>query len=188
MGRPAQIGRAAILDTALKIADDYGLDAVTMHAVARRLQVTPMALYRHVASKAALLDGLVETLLTETPLPPRALPWDEFLTALAAAIRATARRHPAAFPLLLSRPAITPAAVSVRDAIHQALRRPAYPRRTLRAPSACSAPPSSASPRAKPPADSPATIKPSSTPTSPNCSGGCASSCPPNTGQPAATP
>lgn len=127
MGRQAQIGRAVILDTALKIADDHGLDAVTMHAVARSLQVTPMALYRHVASKAALLDGLVEVLLTEIPLPPCALPWDEFLMALAAGIRATARSHPAAFPLLLSRPAVTPAATSVRDAIHEALRQADVP-------------------------------------------------------------
>ena len=127
MGRTAQIGRTAILAAALQIADDQGLDAVTMHAVARRLQVTPMALYRHVASKSALLDGLVEMLLTELPLPPRELPWDEFLAALAAGIRATARRHPGVFPLLLSRPAVTPAAMGVRDAIHQALRQAGVP-------------------------------------------------------------
>jgi AcrR family transcriptional regulator len=122
MGRTAQIGRAAILEAALKIADDQGLDAVTMHAVAKRLRVTPMALYRHVASKAALLDGLVEVLLTEFPLPARDLPWDEFLAGLAAEIRATACRHPAVFLLLLSRPTVTSAAIGVRDAIYQALR------------------------------------------------------------------
>ena len=127
MGRAAQIGRSAILAAALAIADDQGLEAVTMHAVARRLQVTPMALYRHVASKAALLDGLVELLLTEFPLPARELPWEEFLAALAAGIRATARRHPGAFPLLLSRPAVTPAAMAVRDAVHQALRQAGVP-------------------------------------------------------------
>jgi AcrR family transcriptional regulator len=127
MGRVPQIGRAAILAAALAIADDQGLDAVTMHAVARRLQVTPMALYRHVASKAALLDGLVEILLTDLPLPARELPWPEFLAALAAGIRATARRHPAAFPLLLARPVITPAAMSVRDAVHDALRQAGVP-------------------------------------------------------------
>jgi AcrR family transcriptional regulator len=127
MGRTAQIGRAAILDAALNIADDQGLDAVTMHAVAKHLQVTPMALYRHVASKAALLDDLVELLLTEFPLPAAELPWDQVLTALAAGIRATARRHPAVFPLLLSRPTVTPAALQVRDAAQQALRRAGVP-------------------------------------------------------------
>lgn len=127
MGRAAQIGRDAILAAALAIGDGQGLDAVTMHAVARRLQVTPMALYRHVGSKAALLDGMVEVLLTEIPLPSRELPWPEFLAALAAGVRATARRHPAAFPLLLSRPAVTPAATAVRDAVHQALRQAGVP-------------------------------------------------------------
>ena len=127
MGRAAHIGRDAILAAALKIADDQGLDAVTMHAVARRLQVTPMALYRHVASKAALLDGLVECCSPSSRCPcPTCL--EEFLAALAAGIRASARRHPAAFAFLLSRPAITPAATGVRDAVHQALRRPASPR------------------------------------------------------------
>lgn len=122
MGRSARIGRTAIVDAALRIADAQGLDAVTMQAVAQRLRVTPMALYRHVASKAALLDGLVEALLTEFPLPGPELPWDERLTRLASGIRATARRHPGVFPLLLVRPALTPAALRVRDTVVQALR------------------------------------------------------------------
>src|SRR5581483_9439776 len=75
-----------------------------MHAVAKRLRVTPMALYRHVDDKNALLDGLVEVLLGECPLPSPAAAWDERLTVLAAGIRDTARRHPTAFPLLLTRP------------------------------------------------------------------------------------
>ena len=89
MGRAPQISREAVLDAALRLADEHGLDAVTMHAVARRLQVTPMALYRHVDDKNALLDGLVEVLLT--------------------------------------RPAVTPAARVVRDAVQAALREGGLP-------------------------------------------------------------
>ena len=70
MGRVPQISRAAVLDAALWLADEQGRPRATMHAVARRLRVTPMALYRHVADKDALLDGLVELLLTEYPRPP----------------------------------------------------------------------------------------------------------------------
>ena len=127
MGRTPQISREEVLAAALRLADEQGLDAVTMHAVARRLQVTPMALYRHVDDKNALLDGLVEVLLGECPLPPDGLPWDERLTALAAGIREVARRHPASFPLLLTRPAVTPAARVVRDTVQSALREGGLP-------------------------------------------------------------
>ncbi len=48
-----------------------------MAAVAERLGVTPMALYRHVANKADLLDGLVERLLTEFPPRRAELAWPE---------------------------------------------------------------------------------------------------------------
>ena len=127
MGRAPQISREAVLAAALRLADEHGLEAVTMHAVARRLQVTPMALYRHVDDKNALLDGLVELLLTDYPLPQAEGRWDERLTALAHGIRDTARRHPAVFPLLLTRPAVTPAARVVRDAVQSALREGGLP-------------------------------------------------------------
>jgi len=127
VGRAPQISREAVLAAALALADEHGLEAVTMHAVAKRLQVTPMALYRHVDSKNALLDGLVELLLTEDPLPAGGGRWDERLTVLAAGIRGTARRHPAVFPLLLTRPAVTPAARTVRDEVQAALREGGLP-------------------------------------------------------------
>jgi AcrR family transcriptional regulator len=127
VGRTPQISRATVLAAALRLADEQGLEAVTMHAVAKRLRVTPMALYRHVDDKNALLDGLVELLLTEYPLPRAEGRWDERLVALAAGIRDTARRHPAVFPLLLTRPAVTSAARVVRDAVQSALREGGLP-------------------------------------------------------------
>jgi AcrR family transcriptional regulator len=132
VGRSPQISRETILAAALQLADEQGLDAVTMHAVAKALHVTPMALYRHVDDKSALLDGLVELLLTENPPPAprdtaRDAPWDDRLVALAAGIRDTARRHPAVFPLLLTRPAVTPSARVVRDAVQAALREGGLP-------------------------------------------------------------
>ena len=92
-----------------------------MARVAERLGVTPMALYRHVTNKADLLDGVVELLLTEFPPPPEGLSWSERLTVLAGSIRASGRRHPSVFPLLLQRPAATPAARRTRDAVYRAL-------------------------------------------------------------------
>jgi AcrR family transcriptional regulator len=121
LGRPARINRARVLAQALALADERDLDAVTMAELAQRLEVTTMALYRHVASKADLLDGLVELLLAEAVQPAPQLPWPERLAAFANDLRATARRHPSVFPLLLQRPAATAEARRARAAISLAL-------------------------------------------------------------------
>jgi AcrR family transcriptional regulator len=121
VGRPPQISRPAIVEASLAIADERGLAGLTMHAVAQRLGVTPMALYRHVDDKADLLDSVVEALLTELPLPRAELPWEQRLRGLGQAVRMLARRHPAIFPLLLQRPANTPVSRRVRDSVVAAL-------------------------------------------------------------------
>ncbi|HEX4222071.1 MAG TPA: TetR/AcrR family transcriptional regulator C-terminal domain-containing protein [Pseudonocardiaceae bacterium] len=122
MPRPAQIDRDSVLVAALAIADADGVAGLSMRAVAERLGVTAMALYRHVGDKQELLDGLVERLLLELPLPDPALSWQDRLAAMAAAMRQTARAHPQVFPLLLQRPAATSGARRVRDAVYRALR------------------------------------------------------------------
>lgn len=113
--------RQQIVDAALAIADERGLDAVTMRAVATQVGVTAMALYPHVRSKEDLLDGLVGRLLRELSLPDPTTPWPDRLREIARSARETARRHPAVMPLLFTRPAVTPDAVGVVDAIYQAL-------------------------------------------------------------------
>src|SRR6202453_4154503 len=122
MGRPAQIDRAAVLAASLQLADEQGLAAVTMQAVADRLGVTPMALYRHVTNKADLLDGVVESILLEVPLPDPELPWPDRLSALSRGTRQAALRHPEVFPLLLQRAAVTDGARRVREVVYAALR------------------------------------------------------------------
>src|SRR5262245_10359539 len=112
--------RRQILDAALAIADEEGLDAVSMRSVAARVGVSPMALYPYVGSKAALLDGLVGRLIDELP-KPAGPDWRAGLRAAADGVRALARAHPSAFGLLLSRPSVTPDAARVVDGIYQAL-------------------------------------------------------------------
>ena len=121
MGRPAQIDRDAVLRASLEIADERGLESLTMQAVAERLGVTSMALYRHVDNKADVLDGVVEQLLTEFALPATNLGPADRLAAIGRAVRATARRHPHVFPLLLRLPATTPGARQTRSVVYEAL-------------------------------------------------------------------
>jgi AcrR family transcriptional regulator len=113
--------RQEILDAALALADEGGLDAVSMRAVAQRVGVTAMALYPHFSGKEALLDGLVGRVLAELPRPDPRGSWQERLSEMAHAVRELAHRHPSVVPLLFSRPAVTPDAVRVVDAIYQAL-------------------------------------------------------------------
>ncbi|MEV7808217.1 TetR/AcrR family transcriptional regulator [Microbispora sp. NPDC088329] len=129
--------REEILDAALAIADERGLDGVSMRAVAERVGVTPMALYRHVSGKAELLDAMVGHLLSAL-LPPDAGPdqgpaqrWEEGLAALARGFRAMVLRHPWAAPLLFSRPAVTPDAARAVDAIYTALTEAGVPDREV---------------------------------------------------------
>lgn len=111
-----------ILDQAMALADERGLAAVSMRAVAQRLGLSSMALYPYVGTKDALLDGLVDRLLAEL-LPAAAAEgdWRDRLRAIARAGRALARAHPGAYPLLMVRPSVTPDAVRVVDAIYTAL-------------------------------------------------------------------
>lgn len=118
------LSRATILDAALRLADERGLAAVSMRAVAELVGVTPMALYPHVGSKDALLDGLVDRMLAEQ-LPTAAdfdrMPWRERLSGVGRAVRDLSRRHPAVFTLLFERPAVTADAVRVVDLIYRTL-------------------------------------------------------------------
>jgi len=131
MGRPPTIDRAAVLTAGLAVADQQGLDALTMQAVARRLGVTAMALYRHVESKSDLLDGLLELLMAEFTAPGLGACLPDQFAAVSASVRACAKRHPHVFPLLMQRPASTPDARRYRDCLTRALRDAGVARREL---------------------------------------------------------
>lgn len=127
MARPRQVDRDTILSAGLDIADHQGLGGLTMRAVADRLGVTPMALYRHVHDKDDLLAGIVERLLDELPEPDLDAPWDVQLASMGRAVRASARRHPTVFPLLLQVPASTDRARASRERVYAALRSAGVP-------------------------------------------------------------
>ena len=132
--RPARISRTQVLDATLDLAAESGLAAVTMRAVAARLEVTPMALYRHVGDKQGLLDGLVERLMAEIAVPAEEGPdadWRTALRAMAENVRAIARRYPDLFMLLFQRRAVTEGAQGPRQAVFRALRAAGVPEQEL---------------------------------------------------------
>ncbi len=122
--RRAGLTRETVLRAALQIADAEGIDALSFRRLAAHFDVTPMALYRYVASKEALLDGLGDLVLAELELPETAKgDWRGQLVAVARSFRACLLAHPAAVAIFLTRPLVTPAATRAADALLGLLRR-----------------------------------------------------------------
>lgn len=59
------LSRERVLETAIALADEEGIEALTMRHLAERLDVEAMSLYYHVANKEAMLDGIVDSLMLE---------------------------------------------------------------------------------------------------------------------------
>jgi AcrR family transcriptional regulator len=107
----AKITLEVVLAAALALIDADGADALTMRRLARALDRDPMILYRHAPNKAALLDGVAETVLAQLSVDPADPDWAGQLRAVARRYRALALAHPNAVSLLVTRPLATPLAL-----------------------------------------------------------------------------
>ena len=102
------LSRERVLDAALHIVDTEGVDALSMRHLAQALDREAMSLYRYATTKAALLDGVVELVLSELTVNPAADDWHQELRELARDFRHLALAHPDMVPLLVTRPLSTP--------------------------------------------------------------------------------
>jgi AcrR family transcriptional regulator len=64
-----ELGPDEIIETAIDILREQGLDAVSMRSVASRLGVSPVPLYSRVGNKEALLDAMADHLLADLAPP-----------------------------------------------------------------------------------------------------------------------
>jgi AcrR family transcriptional regulator len=104
----SKITRDTVLAAALDIIDAGGADALSMRGLARALDRDPMILYRHAPNKAALLDGVAETVLAQLRVDAADPDWAAQLRAVARRFRALALAHPHVVPLIVTRPLSTP--------------------------------------------------------------------------------
>jgi TetR/AcrR family transcriptional regulator, tetracycline repressor protein len=119
--------REAIVDAALELVDEGGLESLSMRRLGSRVGVEAMSLYNHVESKAALLDALVERLIVSIDAyVDEELLWTEALFRLASAVRALAIAHPRAFVLLATRPPATVPAIVRMEPVFATLARAGY--------------------------------------------------------------
>jgi AcrR family transcriptional regulator len=106
-----KITREVVLAAALEIIDADGADGLSMRRLARALDRDPMILYRHAPNKAALLDGVAETVLAQLTVDPADPDWAAQLRTVAHNYRRLALAHPHVVPLLVTRPLATPLAL-----------------------------------------------------------------------------
>jgi AcrR family transcriptional regulator len=111
-----------VLHAALGIADEAGIGALTMRALADALGVRPMALYHHVPGKEGVLDGIVDLVFAEIDVPVPGGAWREQMRRRAESARAALRRHPWAVGLMDSRRTPGPATLAHHEAMIATLR------------------------------------------------------------------
>lgn len=105
------LSREATLRAALTIIDADGIDGLSMRRLGRALDRDPMALYRHAATKAELLDSVAEAVLADLTVDTTDEDWAGQLRTVARQFRALALAHPNVVPLLVTRPLATPIAM-----------------------------------------------------------------------------
>ncbi|APX01193.1 TetR/AcrR family transcriptional regulator [Arthrobacter sp. QXT-31] len=118
--RRGRLNRQRVLQAAVSLADEAGIDELSMRRLGQELGVVPMALYKHVANKEELLDGMVEVIISE--IDPAVIDpaaggegWKEAVRLRVLSARAVLQRHRWARQVLESRTNQTPAVLGYMD-------------------------------------------------------------------------
>jgi TetR/AcrR family tetracycline transcriptional repressor len=121
--------RRAVIEAALAVADEGGLEAISFRRLASELGVTPMALYRYVDSKEELLLGIADRVFEEFELPSEEVTdWREQVREMGRAFRRLLVAHPAVAALFSLQPkdVMAPSAMRVIEAALGVLRRAGF--------------------------------------------------------------
>jgi AcrR family transcriptional regulator len=114
-GRPP-LELRRIIDAAIEILDDEGVDALSMRTIATRLHSSTATLYRHVNSKDELLAYITDRILSQTNLDGGAFDsWQHACRAGARALYTTLTQHPNAIPLFVKQVPVGPGALAARE-------------------------------------------------------------------------
>ena len=117
VGRPAERSRAEITTAAILLADQEGLEPVSMRRVAAALGTGAASLYRYVSTRDDLLDLMVDAVAAEYALPPPTGDWLADLVDVGRQACAIMRGHPWLPAIATTRPAIGPNALNLVEHI-----------------------------------------------------------------------
>src|SRR3954447_8566004 len=122
-GRPPTIDRETVLDTAIRLLDAEGVEALTMRRLASELGVSAMAPYRHFHSKDELLMVLVDRLAARLVYPPRPPDPKRAMGVLWTTIYDSLAEHAWVPEVLARRRMMAPSVLDAIEEIHAALHR-----------------------------------------------------------------
>ena len=120
------LSRERVLGAALSLADEDGLESLTMRELGLRLGVEAMSLYNHVAGKDDILDGMVDLVLSDIDLPSDTADWKEAMRRRAVSARAVFSLHPWASSLIDSRESSGPERLRYFEWVIGTLRRAGF--------------------------------------------------------------
>jgi AcrR family transcriptional regulator len=116
-----------VLRAALALADGGGTEALSMRRLGQELGVEAMSLYKHVANKDAILDGIADLVVAEIALPEPGDGWKAAMRRRGISAHEVLLRHPWACMLLMSRPNVGPAMLRYVDSTIGTLRGAGFP-------------------------------------------------------------
>jgi len=109
--------RERILRVAVAVADEDGIESLSMRRIAQELGVVPMALYRHVANKDEVFGGLVDAVVGEIDPPVADVDWKTAVRERVLSARRALLRHPWASRVIESRTTPTPTVIEYMDSM-----------------------------------------------------------------------
>jgi AcrR family transcriptional regulator len=106
-----------VVRAAMDLADESGIESLTMRELGRRLGVEAASLYNHVAGKDDVLDGMVDVVVAEIEFPCVGVDWKEVMRLRAVSARGVFARHAWAAGLMDSRERSDASTLSYADRV-----------------------------------------------------------------------
>ena len=120
--RRVPLSRERVLDAAIKLADQGGLESLSMRKLGQEFGVEAMALYYHFANKDEVIDGIVDIVFSEIELPTDGVDWKTAMRQRTISMRDVLLRHRWAIGLMEARRNAGPANLRHHDAMIGSLR------------------------------------------------------------------
>ncbi len=117
-----RLSRERVVQAGVALADEFGIEALSMRKLGERLGVEAMSLYKHVANKEDLLDGMVDGVFAEIELPTDQSDWRAAMRSRSVSVRHVLRSHAWAVAMMQSRTNPGPSTLGHLDSLIGLLR------------------------------------------------------------------